>query len=262
MAQAQTYSFDTILATLPRLFERVWSEAISTRKELQAAFDDAGIAHPIVFRDDHSRVFYDLALEPVEDVEAAERRLRSAITRRTAKPSGSLKGWDLGSFEMSLRLVARPDDNFFLALIIQQHHSLQDIRAAARDWLDGMGGVSWLVKHRFIDAADAEVNERGFYARPATLATRSRARLHDDGRVTMSLHQDPGMRPAGVKSASDDEAYDNAKAFLFELLGDADEAPAYQGAKAKWVRGDREFSYRRMRSRSRSVDFWEKPRSA
>lgn len=262
MAPVQTYSFDTILATLPRLMERVWSEAISTRKELQAAFDDAGIADPIAFRDDSSGVFYDLALEPVEDVEAAEKRLRSAITRRTAKPSGSLKDWDLGSFKIRLNLVARRSDTFILALMIEQHHSLQDIRAAARDWLDGMEGVSWLVKHRFIESADAEVNERGFYARAVALATRSRARLHDDGHVTVSLFHDPGLRPAGAKSASDDEAYENAKAFLFELLGDADEGPSYQGARAKWTRGDREFSYRRMRSRSRSVDFWEKPRSA
>lgn len=241
--------FETMLSTLPDLAHRIWCERIAGPSALDAVLVEAGLPGVDFRGGPYGR--FDWPLAGVEDEVSAERRLRSAITRRVGKPAGGDKHWDLGSFEFSLRLSrGRLRGSFNV------QYSLADIRDAARDWLDGMAGREWLLRHRFADPANLEPNEHGLLPKPDWTTGRPMARLGDGG-ASASLFHDPAARPPGVKAKSDDDAYELAIAYLREALGDPDD-PDTRFSSPKWTRGDRYFGYRRMSSRSRSVEFRER----
>src|SRR5690606_6086542 len=124
------------------------------------------------------------------------------------------------------------------------------------DWLEGVEGHEWMLKHNFISSADAVPNEKGFFPSPEGISQRPLPRLGPDGHFSAALTLAPAARPPGVISKSDDAAYETAVKYLCASLGELDN-PNIVAAHPTWTRGSRKFVYRTMSSRGRSVEFRE-----
>ncbi|WP_284251757.1 hypothetical protein [Litorihabitans aurantiacus] len=233
--------------TVPALLTTIWRDALATVGELEAALADVGL--PTLTRGEPPRVELEVPLDGVEDVDALLKRVRLACSRAVGKAVGSDKHWDLGSYDAGV-CVARGS----LWVSLHAKVSLEQVRAAAADFLAGADGVPWLLAHGFADAG-AERKETGFWPRPAGLVHSTSARLFDDGRVRAHFFLDPGARPPGVSTRSDDEGYAASLAHLAEVLGERDDPRP--SARPVWTRGGRRFTFYRMSSRSRSVLYEE-----
>lgn len=206
------------------------------------------------YRDDTSYGYLEFDLAKLADPAASERKLRAAISKVAGKAAGSEKYWDLGGYQLTLRMH---DDS--MRLTFQSQYSLPEYRAAARDWLDGTDSMEWMVAHRLIDPAHAEQNERGFFEKPEWGMSWPLARLHEGkARVTGSVN--PSANPPGIRPASAAASATQAIDYFSEVLGAPDDAErvARGAAQPVWTRGDRSFSCVGMGARARSLSFIER----
>ena len=162
-----------------------------------------------------------------------ERKLRSLITRELGKPASTAKTWNVGSYEIDINV--RPTK---VLVHLHPHYSIQQLRGAAADFLQGTDIEAWLAAHNFLDTT--------YPGKPSV------HRL-PGGRVSINLFMAATVKPHGTKPASDDENLHNTYLFLEELLGVAD-------TPGRWVNGSRVFEFKRMRSRSRSIMFTSEPK--
>lgn len=161
-----------------------------------------------------------------------ERKLRSLITRELGKPASTAKTWNVGSYEIDINV--RPTK---VLVHLHPHYSIQQLRGAAADFLQGADIEVWLATHDFPDTA--------YPGKPSVHRLPS-------SRVSINLFMAAAVKPLGTKPASDDENLHNTYLFLEELLGVAD-------TPGRWVNGSRVFEFKRMRSRSRSITFTSEP---
>lgn len=244
----QKYTLDMLAKALPEFVHRVWVDEISTRDGMQQALKAVGITDELEFHRGGATAYYKLQVEALESEKAAESKLRSAIARKAGKAVGGMKEWFVGSYTMSIRVGSDSAE-----LKITKILSLAQIRGAAKDWLDGVDVRPCFAAHGFIDGIDAEANERGFIASDPTHVTRPHVR-EDAVHVVASTNHAPGVRPPGVPYKSDEEAFENAVAYLIEALGPAD--PKKLGEYApRWTKGTRQVKYTTRRSSSRNVEY-------
>lgn len=171
---------------------------------------------------------------------AFERRLRTAVTKRVGKPSGSDKHWHLGGLSAALVVGRRG-----VTLNLSPEYSATELRDAAADWLQGADAAAWAVRHGYLD--DRAALEKAAEPRHFTPSA-ARVYLDSSPGPRASFFLPPGIRPPGTKPADDDTRFDAVLQYLAEALG-----PSTR--EGRWEREGRAFGIRRMRSRTRSVEF-------
>lgn len=249
----QANEFDRLATQIPKLAQRIWLDEIAGEPALNALLAELGLPQ-IEYLDGTAYGSLELDFGGLADPAAAERRLRAAISKLAGKAAGSEKYWDLGGYQLTLRMR---DGSMRLAF--QSQYSLPEYRAAARDWLAGADSMEWMIAHRLIDPANAEQNERGFFEKPEWAMGWPLARLHEGkARVTGSLN--PSANPPGVKPASAAAGATKAIEYFSEVLGAPDDAERVARGLAQpvWTRGDRSFSCVGMGARARSLSFIER----
>lgn len=247
--------FDGILTHLPAICGAVSGEQATTREQLVAELAAIGL-HEVRYDDGEDEdeevspyLWIRADLTGVDDDAAAERRLRTAISRQAGKTIGSDKHWDFGPFTMTARVIGGE-----LELQFTSTYSLRAVRAAAKDFLDGADGKTWLLTHGLIDEGAVQ-NDKGFWPKPAGVSQNPTGRMFPDGRVRASLTFPASRRPPGLIAKSDDDAYVATLTYLTEVLGECDDpSPSHTPV---WSRGQRKFTFYRMSSSSRSVTFEE-----
>lgn len=248
------HTFDVLATQIPKLAQRIWLDEIAGEPALNALLAELKLPQ-IEYFDGTAYGSLELEFAELADPAAAERKLRAAISKLAGKAAGSEKYWDLGGYQLTLRMH---DDS--IRLTFQSQYSLPEYRAAARDWLGGADSMEWMVAHRLIDPAHAEQNERGFFEKPEWGGMGwPLARLHEGkARVTGSLN--PSANPPGVRPASAAAGTTQAIDYFSEVLGAPDDAErvARGIAQPVWTRGDRSFSCVGMGARARSLSFIER----
>ncbi|GED40395.1 hypothetical protein MOX01_35370 [Microbacterium oxydans] len=245
---------DALMTALPALLGQVQREQTMTREQLTAELGTLGLHQPVyddgLPEDDevNEHLWVRAPLTGVGDTAAAERQLRTAISRKAGKTIGSDKHWDLGPFKVTARI--RRDGE--LELWFVGTYSLRVLRDAAKDYLDGADPMTWLLAHELIDEG-AEENERGFFPKPKWVSQNPTARLLPDGGVSASLTFPAARRPPGATAKNDDDAYAATLAYLEEALGERDDPSPNR--TPVWTRGARKFTFYRMRSSTRSARF-------
>lgn len=247
--------FDVLVAKLPQLAQRIWLGEITGAPALNALLAELDLPQ-IDYDGDRTRYGRQrVKFVMPEDVKAAERRLRAAISKLAGKAAGNSKYWDLGGYEFTVEIYEDQLTYRFASL-----YSLPEYRAAARGWLDGADSMEWLVKHRLIDPANAEQNERGFFEKPEWGMSWPLARLHE-GKARVSGSLNPSSNPPGVRPKSAEAGGLAIVEYLSEALGEVTdpEGVARHLAQAIWSHGDRSVSMRGiMGARARSIEFTEK----
>jgi len=247
------HDFDVLATQIPKLAQRIWLDEIVGEPALNALLDELGLPQ-IEYFDGTAYGSLELKFGEPADPSAAERKLRAAISKLAGKAAGSEKYWDLGGYQLTLRMY-----DGSMRLTFQSHYSLPEYRAAARDWLAGADSMEWMVAHRLIDPANAEQNERGFFEKPEWGMGWPLARLHEGkARVTGSLN--PSANPPGVRPASAAAGVTNAIDYFSEVLGAPDDAErvARGAAPPAWTRGNRSFSCTGTGARALSLTFIER----
>jgi hypothetical protein len=219
----------------------------STPSSIEQALADVGLdGDPQGTRDLRQRHQYiDLTRPADDDPEGFQRRLRSAITKRLGKPSGTDKRWDVGGWSVTMSCRAE-----LVSLSLHAQFSMSDLRRAAAAWLDGDRVDEWLVEHGFVDEG-ARPDDRGRWPRSKDSLTRAIVTTRETGETRVHFFMEPGIRPPGTKSANDDERFQQTLEFLSEIPG--------ASTGGAWRRNSRSFSIRRMRSYTRSIDFGDAP---
>lgn len=245
---------DDLMTSLPALLGEVQREQTMTQEQLRAELANLGL-HKTVYDDGlpeddevDEHLWVRAQLAGVDDEAAAERRLRTAISRKAGKTVGSDKHWDLGPFKVTARV--RSGGEFELWFV--STYSLRVLRDAAKDFLNGADGMTWLLKHGLIDAG-TDQNERGFWPKPAWVSQNPTAQVLPDGSASASLFFPAARRPPGVTAKTDDDAYAATLTYLEEALGERDDPSPNR--TPVWSRGGRRFTFYRMRSSSRSARF-------
>lgn len=233
---SDAYRPEDLLARIPDYLERVSSLKSRDVDSLADAARAAGL-DPFDGRrglsPDHIHQRLQLPIEGETDP-TFERRLRTAVTRRLGKPSGTDKHWDVGLHEATVLVRAS------VSVILHPAYSLEELRAAALEWLDGAEWSAWL-------------DEQGYARSEGAGPTLSRASVHErDDRRSVTLFLEAGARVRDSKPADDDESFALTLGYLGDALGES-------VTSGVWVRGRRSFSIRRMRSHTRSVAFTEPP---
>ena len=245
--------FDVLVTQIPKLAQRIWLDEIAGEPALNVLLAELKLPQ-IEYFDGTAYGSLELDFVELADQAAMERKLRAAISKLAGKAAGSEKYWDLGGYQLTLRMY---EDS--MRLTFHSQYSLPEYRAAARDWLDGADSMEWMVAHRLIDPAHAEQNGRGFFEKPEWGMSWPLARLHEGkARVTGSLN--PSANPPGVRPASAAAGAARAIDYFSEVLGAPDDAErvARGAAQPVWTRGNRSFSCVGMGARARSLSFIER----
>lgn len=247
--------FEWVLAHLPAVCGAVSREQTTTREQLEAELAAIGL-HEERFDDGEDEddevspvLWVRAVLIGADDDAAAERRLRTSISRQAGKTTGSDKHWDLGPFTMTARVWGGELELQFIST-----YSLRAVRAAAKDFLDGADGKTWLLAHGLIDEGAVQ-NDEGSWPKPAGMSQHPTGRMFPDGRVRASLTFPASRRPPGLIAKSDDDAYVATLAYLTEVLGERDDPSPSR--TPVWSRGHRRFTFYRMSSSTRSAMFEE-----
>lgn len=241
-ADEKRYSPDQLLAAIPALIEDLWKR---DSREPEAILDAVDSAQLTVNGDEralaaeghaHFRFRFDQA-----PADGFERQLRSAITKRVGKHSGTDRHWNIGQLTAALTVSDRG-----VGVHLHPEYSAAELRDAAADWLQGADAAAWAARHRYIDD------------RPALERTADSPSPFSPSAVTVYLHAPtgprasfflaPGVRAPGSLPADDDARFASVVEYLTEALGPAT-------SDGRWVRENRAFTVRRMRSRTRQVEF-------
>ncbi|EWS80387.1 hypothetical protein BF93_03770 [Brachybacterium phenoliresistens] len=185
-----------------------------------------------------------VALPATDDLAGFEKRLRRAMTRLLGRPSGGEHLWDVGCGDLGLSIWLRR-----VRLVLRPHVSYAQLRAAAVEWLDGADLQAWLIEHG-LAPADISPSD-GIWDSPSRRPFHARVQS-TEGRATVTFSLDPGARPPGDRSGSDDERFASTLEYLAEVLG-------YSEIEGFWYRGSRSFRIWRLKSRSRSIEFLQAP---
>ncbi|MFJ2368142.1 hypothetical protein [Microbacterium sp. NPDC087665] len=241
-SDAKRYSPDQLLAAIPALIEDLWKR---DSREPEAVLDALHSAQLTVDDDERAsatqgHAHFRFRFDPAPD-DGFERQLRSAITKRVGKHSGTDRHWNIGQLTASLTVSGRG-----VGVHLHPEYSAAELRDAAADWLQGADAAAWAARHRYIDD------------RPALERTADSPSPFSPSAVTVYLHATtgprasfflaPGVRAPGSLPADDDARFASVVEYLVEALGPA-------SGDGRWVRENRAFTLRRMRSRTRVVEF-------
>lgn len=239
-AEKERYAADRLLASIPAMIDDLWTRDSREPSVVLAALERAGLGI-----DDEEREMAEDGLLTFRfalggPAEGVERALRAAVTKRVGKASGTDKHWHLGRLSATVS-----ESRGTVRLRLAPEYSATELRDAAADWLQGADAAAWAVRHNYLDGRPAL--ERTADQR-APFSPRATVHLHPPLGPRASFFLPPGVRAPGTKPADDDARFASVEDHLAEALG----PPSTPG---QWVRENRAFTFRRMRSRTRRVEF-------
>ncbi|MCK2030062.1 hypothetical protein [Microbacterium galbinum] len=239
--KAPEYSPDHLLTAIPALIDDLWRRESRDADAILAAFEANGLAADDVRPELSSLHPYAHLVFTAEPDAGFERRLRAAITKRVGKPSGTDKHWNLGHLTATVTATNRS-----LGLRLSPEYSAIELRDAAADWLQGAEATAWAARHRYLD--DRSPLDRAADSPPRFFPSAVRVYLDASPGPRATFFMAPGTRAPGTRPDDDDARLASVEQYLTEALGPAEGA-------GRWVRENRVFTIRRMRSRTRSIEF-------
>lgn len=235
-----SHSGDELVALIPRFLTGLDGGEVADPVAVRAAAEVVGLRPEV--EDDPDYIVF-----PFEgDRDALMRKLRPAISRALGKPSGSLKVWFHGPYEIH---VSAYSDG--VEVWLRPQYSILRLRRVAAAWLAGAEVREWLVDSGFVDDG-AEPDPGGAWPRLEDGPVSAFVRTGGQSLASVSFFLEPGVHPPGKPADADDERYAQTVAFLAEELGE-------EATPGCWLRGSRSFTFVQMRSRTRSVEFNEAP---
>ncbi|MFK0402722.1 hypothetical protein ACIQTT_10360 [Microbacterium sp. NPDC090225] len=239
--KAPEYSPDHLLTAIPALIDDLWRRESRDADAILAAFEANGLAGDDVRPELAERHPYVHLVFTAEPDAGFERRLRAAVTKRVGKPSGTDKHWNLGHLTAAVTATNRS-----LGLSLSPEYSATELRDAAADWLQGAEATAWATRHRYLD--DRSPLDRAADSPPRFFPSAVRVHLDASPGPRATFFMAAGTRAPGTRPDDDDARLASVEQYLTEALGPT-EGPG------RWVRENRVFTIRRMRSRTRSIEF-------